>query len=305
MGVKSDYVDTLVAGRPHGGRFPVGGFDLVGVPGTRTELYSTAGTGWERYLSSSFPWGEYLDDEKREYRAGQRREETWYGGVLAPAAPRDASGGPGLAAERQANRIGAAPAFWGDGEHGGAAGSFGDIGSMELRRDGESLGRNPYPFGVFDVPAEEGAYELILSTTKIGQPAAVWKRSTRVETTWKFRSGLDESAYSQGIPLLFPGYGLPEDGMKTLPAADGQKIGLSVSGHAGYTPGALTAAKLSYSYDDGETWTDAKVAEQSGSWTATVNHAGAAGKPVTLKTELTDAKGNSVSQVVARAYDVR
>lgn len=36
-----------------------------------------------------------------------------------------------------------------------------------------------------------------------------------------------------------------------------------------------------------------------------MNHAGATGKPVTLKTELTDANGNSVTQTVVRAYDVR
>lgn len=36
-----------------------------------------------------------------------------------------------------------------------------------------------------------------------------------------------------------------------------------------------------------------------------MNHAGAAGKPVTLKTELTDANGNSVIQTVNDAYAVR
>jgi hypothetical protein len=36
-----------------------------------------------------------------------------------------------------------------------------------------------------------------------------------------------------------------------------------------------------------------------------VNHADAAGKPVTLRTELTDAHGNSVVQTVTDAYAVR
>ncbi|WP_349362106.1 hypothetical protein [Streptomyces sp. H27-C3] len=146
-----------------------------------------------------------------------------------------------------ASWIGVAPAFWGDSEHVGLAGSFGDIGSMQLSRDGEMIGESPYPFGVFDVPSEEAEYEWAPPTTKFGQPAAVWKRSTETRTVWKFRSELDESAYSQGVPLLFPGYQLPGDGRKTLPAQDGQEIALSVSGHAGCTPGTLTAAKLSYS----------------------------------------------------------
>lgn len=111
--------------------------------------------------------------------------------------------------------------------------------------------------------------------------------------------------YPQGIPLLFPGYDLPADGLKTLPATNGQKIGLSVTGHAGYAPGKLTAAELAYSYDDGETWTKATTSRQGGRWTATVNHKGAAGRPVTLKTELTDANGNSVVQTVTNGYAVR
>ncbi len=36
-----------------------------------------------------------------------------------------------------------------------------------------------------------------------------------------------------------------------------------------------------------------------------MNHAGATGEQVTLKTELTDARGDSVTQTVVRAYDVR
>ncbi|MEV6784903.1 hypothetical protein [Streptomyces sp. NPDC051098] len=149
------------------------------------------------------------------------------------------------------------------------------------------------------------ADELSLNTTKFGQPAAVWKRSTEVLTTWRFRSRLDENVHSQGLGLLFPHHGLPEDGLKTLPARDGRRIALSVTGHAGYTPGSLTAAKLSYSYDQGETWIPAPTARKVGAWTATVHHAGATGRPVTLRTELTDARGNSVTQLVVDAYAVR
>ena len=160
---------------------------------------------------------------------------------------------------------------------------------MTLKRDGEEVGDSPYPFGVFQVPADDAAYELALNTMKVGQPAAVWKRSTEVSTVWTFRSARDESAYSQGIPVLFPVIGLPEDELKTLPAADGQKLTLRVSGHAGYTPGALVSAKLSYSYDGGTTWTEARTSRQGGAWTASVDHAGRSGAPVTLRTELTDA----------------
>ncbi|WP_327370879.1 S8 family peptidase [Streptomyces sp. NBC_01217] len=305
MGVAADYVDSAVFNRPYGGRYSAGTFDTVAAPGRRTEYYSAGDTGWERYISSSFPWGETMVDPSRTYKAGSQRTESWYRGVVGPSAPLDTQGKQLLAAERQDNLIGVAPGFWADTEHGGVQGSFGDLGNMRLTSGGQVLGESGWPSGVFTVPSEDAAYELTMTTFKVGQPAAVWKRSTHTETTWKFRSKRDENVYSQGIPLLFPGYDLDTDGLKTLAAKDGQTIGLNVTGHAGYTPGKLVAAKVSYSYDGGETWTTATTAQRGGHWTATVNHAGAAGKPVALKTELTDANGNFVVQTVNDAYAVR
>ncbi|MGW6476677.1 S8 family peptidase [Streptomyces sp. NPDC055059] len=303
MGTATDYLDLPSAARPSGLVAGSGALDTVAAPSQRTEYYSAGTTGWGHQVSSSFPWGEFMIDPVRTYKKGEQRTEEWYGGVLAPTSPLDDSGQQVLAAERQGNLIGVAPGFWGDAEHQGVQGSFGDIGGVSLKRDGELIGSSGWPFGAFTVPADDSAYELTLETHKIG--SKVWNRSTGTLTTWSFRSHLDENVYSQGIPLLFPHLTLPEDGLKALAAQDGQQIGLTATGHAGYTPGDLTKVSLAYSYDDGVTWTEAKTAEHGGKWTATVNHAGASGKQVTLKAQLTDAKGNSVEQTVTRAYDVR
>lgn len=68
----------------------------------------------------------------------------------------------------------------------------------------------------------------------------------------------------------------------------------------------MTRARLAYSYDEGGTWTETLTARQDdGTWTAKVDHSGATGKQVTLKTVLTDTNGTSVTQIVTRAYDVR
>ncbi|MCX5386376.1 S8 family serine peptidase [Streptomyces sp. NBC_00083] len=306
MGVPADFVDGVSAHRPVGGD-PIGvsGIDLVAVPSTRTEYYTAGGTTWDHFVSSSFPFGEFMLAPATAYRPGKETKESWYDGVVGPDAGRDATGRPLLAAERQGNLMGFAPGMWGDTQHSAQPGSFGDIGSLLLRRNGEDYDSSGWPSGVFTVPADDAAYELVSDNQKIGPSAAVWKRSQEVVTSWKFRSHLDESAFSQAIPLLFPHYGVAQDGLKTVPPADGQKIALSVTGHAGYTPAALVSAALSYSYDGGTTWTEAKSSHQGGSWTATVNHAGAAGKDVTLKAELTDANGNSVTQTVVDAYSVR
>ncbi|MEU3607427.1 S8 family serine peptidase [Streptomyces sp. NPDC035033] len=302
-GVAADFMNFPSASRPNGVSVGFAGLETVPAPGTRTEYYTPGDTVWHQYLGSSFPYGELMAGDRHAYAAGEHRTERWYDGVLAPTAPRGADGEPVLVSERQGNLIGFAAAMWGDGSHHAEPGSFGDIGNLRLRRDGETIGENAWPFGVFEVPAEPGAYELEQNTMKLGNRN--WARSTSVRSIWKFTSRLDETVYSQSIPILFPRYDLPADGLKTLAATDGQKIGLTATGHAGYKAGALTSAELSYSYDGGTTWTEAPVTRQNGTWTATVNHAGATGKPVTLRTELTDAHGNSVTQTVVRAYDVR
>ncbi|WP_306321561.1 MULTISPECIES: S8 family serine peptidase [unclassified Streptomyces] len=304
MGAATDYVDLPSVTRPSGLTTSFGDIALVAAPSTRTELYSPGATGYGHQVSSSFPWGEFMIDPVRTYEKGETRAEKWYGGAMAPTAPLDSAGGQALAAERQGNLIGVAPGFWGDGQHLGVQGSFGDIGNVELKRNGETVGRNGWPYGVFTVPPADATYELTLNTAKLNS-SKTWLRSPSTSTTWSFRSHLDESVHSQGIPLLFPRMTFPEDDMKTLAARDGQRIALTATGHAGYEPGALTEAALSYSYDGGETWTEAVTSRTGGTWTATVDHAGASGKPVTLKVRLTDSKGNAVTQTVTRAYDVR
>ncbi|MFD6973213.1 S8 family serine peptidase [Streptomyces sp. NPDC059949] len=304
MGVAADFIDLAGAYRPIGTAVYFGGIETVAAPGRRTEYYTAGDTAWDQVLSSSFPWGEFMTGEQRTHGKGQKSSASWYDGVTGPVAPRDLAGRETPAAERQGNLIGFAAAMWGDSRHAAQPGSFGDIGNLRLKRDGEVIGDSWYPFGVFEIPAEEGRYELTQNIEKIGPPARVWQRSTSVRTTWGFTSKLDASAYSQGLPVLFPRYAAPLDGMKTVAAADGLSIGLDVTGHAGYVPGALTSAKLAYSYD-GEHWTQAKVSERGGRWSAVVDHAGASGKPVSLQVELTDAKGATVTQTVARAYDVR
>ncbi|GAA2814742.1 S8 family peptidase [Streptomyces showdoensis] len=302
-GIATDFMEFATAHRPDGTSVSFGSLETVPAPGTRTEYHTAGDTAWRQLVGSSFPFGELMVGTPHAYTPGERRTERWYDGVIAPTAPRDAAGKPVLVAERQGDLIGFADAMWGDSTHHAEPGSFGDIGNLRLSRDGEPIGETGWPSGVFEVPSEPGTYTLEQNTMKIG--SKVWARSTSVNSVWKFTSKLDESVYSQGIPILFPRYDLPEDGLKTLAATDGQRIGLGVTGHAGYTPAALTSATLSYSYDGGETWTAARVSQQGGGWTATVNHAGAAGRQVTLKTQLTDAKGNSVTQTVVRAYDVR
>ncbi|WP_405392099.1 S8 family serine peptidase [Streptomyces sp. NBC_01102] len=309
LGKESDYLDGLFI-LPSWNRntaITVSLLSPVHVPGTRTAYYTTGDDAWYHGAMTSFPFAAFMDDQYRTYGPGDRRTEEWYRGALRPAAARDPEGKPMLAAERQGDLIGFQNALWLDasGDHWSYGGSFGDLGNLALKRNGEQIATSTYPYGVFEVPAEDSAYELTQNLAKIDTADRNWLRSTAVTTTWSFRSHLEPDVYSRGLPILFPAYDLPVDGMNTLPAQSGLRVGLSAEGHGGYTPGTITEATLSYSYDGGASWTEAPATQQDGKWTAVLDHTGATGKQVMLKLGLTDSKGNAVTQTITRAYDVR
>ncbi|MFB7326721.1 S8 family serine peptidase [Streptomyces sp. NPDC056190] len=309
MGKEGDYIDAMFIRPSWSGNayVPVSPFGTVHVPGTRTAYYTTGDGAWYHGAMTSFPWAAFMDDHERTYQAGQRSAEEWYGGPLRPAAPRDIEGNLMLAAERQGDLIGIQTALWLDssGDHWSYGGSFGDLGNLRLKRNGEQIASSAWPYDVFRVPDEDSAYELTQNLEKIPTSDRNWLRSTAVTTTWSFRSHREPDVYSRGLPILFPAYDMPVDGLNTLPAENGIRVGLSVEGHAGYTPGAIKEASLSYSYDDGASWIQAPTEQQDGKWTAVLDHAGASGKQVTMKATFTDANGNAVTQTIKRAYDVR
>ncbi|WP_217165873.1 S8 family serine peptidase [Streptomyces sp. AC512_CC834] len=309
MGKEGDYIDAMFL-RPKGSldsHIPVSPYGEVRVPTTRTAYYTTGEDAWLHGAMTSFPFAAFMSDQPRTYRAGQRSSEEWYGGPMSPVAPRDDEGKPVLAAERQGDMIGIQTALWADGSdaHWSFGGSFGDLGNLTLKRNGEQIATSAWPYDAFKVPDEDSAYELTQRLQKIASSDKNWLRSTAVATTWSFRSHREPDVYSRGLPILFPRYDVPVDAMNTLPAKSGIEVGLSVEGHAGYTPGAITDASLSYSYDDGDTWTQAPTEQQNGKWTAVLDHTGAAGKQVMTKATFTDANGNAVTQTITRAYDVR
>jgi subtilisin family serine protease len=306
MGVETPMVDYVAAQRDNGVTFGVSLYEPAPKAHQRTELYTDGGTRWIHWLNSSLPFGEAMGDSWRTYPEGSVRTESWYDGIIAPAAIKDGQGVEQLTAERQGDLMGFAPQMWGDDfGHVANPGGFGDEGNMTLRRNGEQIGYSYYPGGVFEVPAEDSHYELTMISGKYGAPARQWARSTEIKTVWGFRSALDPDTFSVGLPLLFPRVGLPEDGSKTLAATAGQVLPIRVTGHGGYTPGEIVSAKLSVSYDGGTTWTPAPVNQANGAWSAVVDHTGASGKTVATRVEIEDSKGATVTQTVKAAYAVR
>ncbi|MFF0267267.1 S8 family peptidase [Kribbella sp. NPDC004536] len=305
MGVKTNFVDLTSALRPTGVAFAVGTFDLVAVPSSRTEYLTADGTSWYKSVISSMPFGEAMNDRYRTLTPGQEIKDSWYGGVVAPGVRAGTDGTARLIAERQGELIGVAPTMWGDSAgHWADQGSFGDLGNLELTRDGVPIGSSYDPFGVFTVPAGDASYELTMRTNKIGAPAKIWARSVSTTTTWAFRSRLEPDVFSRALPLLMPRLGLPADGLKTVGAST-VTIPARFDANPGYDAGALTAAKVWTSVDDGTTWTEGTANLTKTGADLVVNHSGDTGKQVSLRVELTDAHGAKVTQTVDHAYDVR
>jgi len=134
--------------------------------------------------------------------------------------------------------------------------------------------------------------------------AKFWKRSTALATSWTFASRKEDDVYSRALPLLFPRLGLPADGLKTV-AAGTVTIPARVQPNPGYDAGALAGARVWTSTDGGATWVEGTSKLTTSGADLVVDHTADAGKPVSLRVELTDAKGTKVVQTITRAYDVR
>ena len=153
MGVATPMLDYVYAQRDNGVAFGISAYEAVPSDLKRTELYTDGGTKWLHYLTSSFPFGEAMADSWRTYPEGSARTESWYGGIVAPAAIKNDQGVEQLTAERQGELMGFAPQMWGDDfGHVANPGSFGDEGNLTLRRNGEVIGTSTYPSGVFTGP---------------------------------------------------------------------------------------------------------------------------------------------------------
>ncbi|MDL9980499.1 S8 family peptidase [Microbacterium sp. ASV49] len=304
-GAPADFGTSVAAQRPSTLAYAVNAFDYIGAPSARTEYFTADGTKWFRSVYSSLPFSESMNDQYRTFTPGQQLTDSWYGGGVSPTVRKDTSGTPQLIAERQGDLLGIQTTFWGDSAgHWADQGSFGDIGNMQLKRNGVQIGESYDPFGVFTVPAQDGTYELSMHTEKVGSPAKIWKRSTAVDMTWTFASHDDPNVYSQPLPILLPRLDVPEDGVKTV-AAGKVTIPARFDANPGYDAGAVSAARVWTSVDGGTTWVEGTATLTSSGADLVVDHTGQTGKQVSLRVELTDAHGAKVLQTITRAYDVR
>lgn len=129
-----------------------------------------------------------------------------------------------------------------------------------------------------------------------------WESPTDAETRWRWKSSAADSG--KALPLLWPDYDLNVDANGRAPKVANYPVSITVGAGEWYQPGRITGAKVWASYDDGATWVEVPVKNNGKKVTATVDNTPATGF-VTLKTEVTDAGGKSVTQVLKRFYGIR
>lgn len=249
------------------------------------------------------PFATLMTSSAKAYKPGSHQGETWYKAGLRPGMLNDqATGQTVVPAARSGNSVWSNFPAWSDTEPGHFAWQgFLDLGGTELFANGKSLGRYGfYGHGSWDVPAEPTDLELVYNLRRWQRGGYSWESPNEVETRWRFKSSTSAGA----LPLLFPDYDLDVDLNDRAPRVKDYPISVTVSAGEWYQPGRITSARTWASYDDGATWVDAPVKNNGHKVIASVDNTLATGF-VTLKVELTDANGKSVTQRLNRFYGIR
>jgi hypothetical protein len=255
--------------------------------------------------SMSWPFATLMTSTATSYQAGSRHTESWYKAGLRPGLVTDQTTGLKYApAAREGNSIWSNFASWADTEPGHfSRQGFLDLGSTELLADGTSLGRyGYYGQGFWDVPAAATNFELVYDLFRWQRGDYKWESPTTAETRWKWKSSAVDAG--KPLPLLFPDYDLAVDLNDRAARVPVFPITITAESGNWYKPGRITTARVWTSYDDGSTWTQIPVVNLGTKVIALADNTKAADF-VTLKTELTDSNGKSITQTLTRFYKIR
>ncbi|MFC3572674.1 S8 family serine peptidase [Streptomyces yaanensis] len=283
----------------------------------RTEYVSSGDTTWQHLVHHTtaydvdLPLSLGMRDTPRTYRAGQRTNETWQGAVVRPSIPR----GTTTPSVRHGNVLelripeftDSAAGHWsrllaggGGGISGLSAAQPGDSASAVLYRNGTKAAEADGAWTDFEVPAGAADYRLDLTTSRVSN---VWKYGIATDTSWTFRSTTTTKATA--LPLLQLDYDVPVDAHNAVGAGRAHSIGLTVRAQDGLSTPRGVRVQVEASYDDGRSWTGARVSDRGHNAFRAVLK-----KPsrvhgdayVTLRVTARDAAGNTVRQTVKRAY---
>ncbi|MEV6954873.1 S8 family serine peptidase [Streptomyces sp. NPDC051183] len=272
-------------------------------PGSRTFHVSTAdGVKWTTkvdQLGEPDQWGypaydgAYETVEPKRYAAGMTYQETFNTGVFGPLL------GERMGVFRTAadpatgeHQIVAALPLFADGK-GHTGFSAYTSATSTLYRNGVKVGENDDPLNgrrPFLVDATDAEYRL---TTSVERSAKVAAASTRIDTSFTFRS--KEVTTTTALPVSTVRFAAPVDLTSRAPAGKPVRIPVTVQGSAAGKN--LKSLAVSVSYDDGKTWQLVKV--ENGR--ISVKNP-AKDKAISFLAEVTDKQGNTSTLAIHNAY---
>ncbi|MER6167580.1 S8 family peptidase [Streptomyces violaceorubidus] len=233
------------------------------------------------------------------YRAGRHYTERFNTGVFGPSLG-DTSTAPPIVTpgiSRNGNVIRAYLPQYNDGARHWNTHS-GTLRESSLLVDGKEIAE---PDGVspaedlarYTVPAGDGTYRLTLDSSRDPEVESV---STRVRSVWTFRSAKTPEGTWSALPLSAVRFTPRLTPASTAKAGGRFEVPFHVEGAAaGERPKRLAFA---VSYDGGNTWQAARAVDGTH---LVLRHPAGAGS-VSLRAELTDARGNTLVQTIERAY---
>jgi hypothetical protein len=166
-------------------------------------------------------------------------------------------------------------------------------GYTELFRDNTSIGRVETPgTGRFDLPAAKGTYRLVTEANRTDT-----ELSTKVTCDWTVKLG-----DSQAPPLLTVGLQPYLDLTSTVKPGHDINVPATVTRQGGAAGPAIASLTVDVSYDDGATWTNARITHTADKWTLTLDRTTAG--YASLRAHAADTAGNTITQTIIRALRI-
>ncbi|MBA2808590.1 S8 family peptidase [Streptomyces sp. KM273126] len=266
------------------------------LPGTRTlYLSATGGVKWGLDFEQTAGADEdgwpivdasYTLGAEQTFKAGQTYEKTFNTGVFGPRI------GGFYGITRDGNTVrGFLPMFADGKTH--AGGSLYTSVKSTLYRNGTKIVENDDALeggGEFKVPAGEATYKL---TTSIKRSVKVAAASTRVDTSWEFKS--KKTSSQAKLPVSTARFGAPLDLWSRAP--ENKKVSFPVTVQGAAAGSNLKSLAVYVSYDYGQKWTKLTVKDGK----ITVKNP-AKGKGISFHAKIADKKGNKSTVSVYNAY---
>ncbi|MFE2088757.1 serine protease [Streptomyces sp. NPDC059460] len=269
----------------------VGVAQMLATPGTATYLVTPERGTWDiTYTVPGTPGAasnRYSADGVA-VRAGGTTTHTFDNAVFGP----DLTGRPGVV--RDGDRVAVDVPLLADGDGHVPSSPQYDKASTTLHRNGVRVGTQAGAPGraAFTVPPGSAEYRLTSTVNRKGAPGT----ATRVTASWTFTSLTTTGPTPVPVSVVRFSPALSPTG--TAPANATLRIPVTVLGAA--ADGRVRSLAVSVSVDSGASWTPVPV--EGGAVTI---HNPRAGTGVSLRAELTDTGGNTLTQTVIDAYRTR